>query len=74
METTTIKLHKKTKNELDTIKEDKETYEDTIHRLISTTKKRNLKKELIEAYQSMGKEDLELLAEWDVTSPEIEDE
>lgn len=71
METTTVKLYKSTKAALNTLKEDGETYEGVVNRLIAERKNKNLKKELIEAYKNMGKKDLEILEEWEVASKEI---
>ena len=70
---TTIKLRKSTKSELDSLKNKVETYDVAIKRLISSTKNKNLKFELIEAYSQMGKKDLELLEDWDQSSNELED-
>ena len=70
---TTIKLRKSTKSELDTLKNKIETYDAAIKRLISSSKNKNLKSELVEAYSRMGKKDLDLLEEWDQSSNELED-
>lgn len=71
METTTVKIHKNTKFVLDTLKINNETYEDIINRLINEKINKNMKKELIEAYKSMGKKDLEILEEWKTASNEL---
>ena len=68
---TTIKLRKSTKAELDTLKNKIETYDVAIKRLISISKNKNLKSELVEAYSRMGKDDLELLDDWDSASNEV---
>ena len=68
---TTIKLRKSTKSELDTLKNKIETYDVAIKRLISSSKNKNLKSELVEAYSRMGKDDLELLDDWDSASNEV---
>ncbi len=68
---TTIKLQKKTKSALEHLKEESESYDSAITRLISSASNSNLKAELIEAYKSMSKKDIELLQEWDQTSNEV---
>ena len=68
---TTIKLQKSTKSELDKIKLDSESYNAAIKRLVSDARNSSLKEELIEAYKGMGKEDLELLEEWEQVSNEV---
>ena len=68
---TTIKLQRNTKSELDSIKAESESYDAAIKKLISGMKNKNLKRELIEGYQSMGKKDLKLLEEWDSSSSEV---
>ncbi len=35
------------------------------------SKNKNLKKELVEAYKSMGKRDLEILEDWEPASKEL---
>ena len=72
METiTTIKLKKSTKSALDHVKNESESYDSTIKKMISLVRNANLKKELIEAYSRMGKKDLELLEEWEPASKEL---
>ena len=68
MEITTIKLQKKTKSELDKIKQNKETYDEIIKRLVEETKKKSRKKELIEGYSQIGKEDLKEVEEWEAAT------
>lgn len=70
---TTIKIHKETKQELDALKEGNESYNEVIATLVSQSKKKNMEKELIEGYKSRGKEELELLKEWEAASPELEE-
>ncbi len=74
MEVTTVKIRDSTKMALDGMKKDRESYDEVIERLIAQIKNKSPKKELIEGYKSMGKEDLELLEEWDSISAEIDDE
>ena len=71
MEITTVKIHKSTKTVLDTLKNNTETYEDLINRLINERTNKKIKKELIEAYKSMGKKDLEILEGWETSSNEL---
>ena len=68
METTTIKLYPKTKHALDDIRQEQETYDQVISRLVIQTKKKNLVKELIAAYQSKAGEDKKITQEWDAAS------
>ena len=70
---TTIKLQESTKSELEQLKDKSESYDSAIKRLLSSLKNSNLKAELIEAYQSMGKKDLKILEEWEQASSEVED-
>ena len=60
---TTIKLGKNTKSELDKLKLKSESYDAAIKRLVSKERNSRLKEELIEAYKSIGRKDLELLEE-----------
>ena len=71
MKTTTVKLYKKTKAELDSVRAERESYDLVISRLISHVKKQNLKKELIAAYKSMSQTDLAILEEWESSSQEF---
>jgi len=68
MQTTTIKLYPKTKHALDEFRQEQETYDQVISRLVSQTKKKNLVKELIEAYRSKAEEDIKTAQEWDAVS------
>lgn len=68
---TTIKLQKSTKLELERLKNKSESYNTAIKRLISDAINSNLKADLIEAYKSMGKKDLEMLEEWEQASNEV---
>ncbi len=73
MKVTTVKIYYKTKLSLDELKKDNETYDEVISRLIKKVKKMELKKELIKDYKSLGKEDLEILKEWEPVSAELEE-
>ncbi|HIH15648.1 MAG TPA: hypothetical protein HA360_01255 [Nanoarchaeota archaeon] len=68
MEITTIKLQKKTKSELDKMKQNQETYDGIIKRLVAEIKKKYQKKELIEGYSQIGKEDLKELEGWETAT------
>lgn len=68
METTTIKVYSKTKHSLDDVRREQETYDQTISRLVAQTKKKDLVKELIAAYQSKTDEDRKIAQEWDTVS------
>ena len=68
METTTIKVYPKTKHALDDIRQEQETYDQVISRLVAQTRKKNLVKELIAAYQSKAEEDIKTAREWDAVS------
>ena len=74
MEITTVKLHKKTKSALNKFKQNSESYEDAIKKLISKVEHEDKKSELIEAYKNMNNQDIEILEEWETTSAEIENE
>ena len=69
---TTIKLRKSTKSALDNIKDESESYDSAIKRVISHIRNAGLKTELIEAYKNVGKMELKLLDEWDSASNEVE--
>ncbi len=63
---TTIQIHEKVKNALDKLKEDKETYEEVILKLMEKVEieKRKNKELLIEGYKEMAKDSLKINAEW----------
>lgn len=68
MQTTTIKLYPHTKHALDDLKQDQDTYDRVIFKLVAQAKKKNLIKELVEAYQSRAQEDVKIAQEWDAAS------
>ena len=70
---TTIKLQKRTKSALEHLKNESESYDSAISRLITNASNSSLKAELIEAYKNMGRKELQLLQEWGYTSNEVED-
>ena len=70
MQTTTIKLHKGTKDALNWFKKDQESYDHAIHRLLSTLEKKNLREELVEAYKHMDLKEMKEFNEWDAASSE----
>ena len=72
MEITTVKLRRKTKNELDTMRANQESYDQLISRLIIHIKRKELKKELIEGYKKMNQKDIEILEEWEGATLELE--
>ena len=74
MDTTTVKIHRSTKTALHAFKDEHESYDTAIKKLITHLKDKNLKKELIMGYQRMGKADLELLEEWDSASKELNED
>ena len=71
MKITTIKLQKNTKNRLDKHKAANESYDEVIKELMRIAEQMEMKKKLIEYYQSLGKNDLDLLREWEVASNEL---
>ena len=73
MDVTTVKVHKSTKNALDEVRKERESYDDVIGKLIALAKNKNLEKDLIEAYKSLGKDDLEVLEDWESASTEIKE-
>jgi len=67
---TTIQVHEKVKQELDTLKKSKrESYEDIILRLINSAEKqkRTQVELLIDGYKEMTKENLDIEKEWSKT-------
>ena len=71
MAVTTLKLQESTKSELDAFKNENESYDKVIRKLVFIVRYKDLKNQLIEAYQSMGKKDLEILEEWEPASQEL---
>ena len=61
MDSATVKIHENTKEDLDELRQNYETYDDVINKLISEVKKKHLVKELIQAYKSKAKEDKQLV-------------
>lgn len=61
---TTVKIHRSTKDALDDLRSDRDTYDDIINKLISETKNKFLVKELVEAYQNKAEEDKKINDEW----------
>lgn len=63
---TTIQIHEKVKNELDKLKQNKESYEEVILKLMEKVEieKRKNKELLIEGYKEMAKDSLEINEEW----------
>ncbi len=71
MQITTVKLHQKTKINLDKLKESKDSYDDIVNRLIIQNRRLHLKEELISAYKDINNSDLKLLEEWESASREV---
>ncbi len=71
MSITTIKLEQKTKFALDRFKEKTQSYDKTILKLISLVERKNLLQKLEEGYKQMGKEDLQILNEWENASSHV---
>jgi hypothetical protein len=68
---TTVKLHSRTKMALDELKGEFETYDALISKLAQQAKRRTTNEKLVEAYRSLGKDDIELLDEWETASKEV---
>lgn len=69
--TTTVKLYRDTKDALDSVRSSNESYDQAIGRLIASFKRKSLRKDLIEAYKSMGRREVALLEEWEPASAEV---
>lgn len=71
---TTIQVHEKLKNELDMLKEGRESYEDVISRLLETLEelKRSDEKLLIRECKEMAKDNLKMTKEWEHIDAELE--
>ena len=74
MKVTTVKLYKTTKSALDELREEGESYDQVIGKLISQSAHKNLRERLIAGYKSMGKSDIKLLEEWEASSAEVEND
>jgi len=68
MEITTIKIKKSTKTSLDTFRQEKDSYDDTIQKLINSSHKKQLTTRLIKGYKNIGSDELKMLEEWDSAS------
>ena len=73
MEITTVKLHKSTKSALDEVRQEDESYDDVIQKLLLEIKSKHLKNDLIEAYKQKSTEDLRILEEWEAVSVDVEE-
>lgn len=69
---TTVKIQEQTKSALDEFKDNNESYDAAIKKLIEHVKSKDLKKRLIEGYRAMGAEDLKSVEEWEIASSELE--
>jgi len=70
VEVTTVKLRKSTKSELDKLMQDRQSYDDVIRMLVSKIRDSKLERQLIQGYSSLGKDELQILKEWDYASSE----
>lgn len=70
---TTVKLQMRTKLALDELKSEGETYDAVISKLASQAKEKTLKSDLVEAYKSLGKDELKILEDWEASSNELEE-
>jgi len=68
MTTTTIKIHRNTKEVLDEFRKESESYDDIINKMISEIKNRYIIKELAEGYQTQARENKKIAKEWESTS------
>ncbi len=66
---TTIQLREEVKRALDRLKENRETYEEVIVKLVDGMEKnkRNQEEMLIEGYKEMAEESLKMQKEWEST-------
>ena len=66
---TTIQIHEKVKQELDTFKKNKESYEQVISKLLELVEKQKGSHDglLIEGYKEMAEESLKVTKEWSKT-------
>ena len=66
---TTIQIHEKVKQELDTLKKNKESYEQVISKLLELVEKQKRSHNglLIEGYKEMAEESLKVTKEWSKT-------
>lgn len=71
MDITTIKLTKRTKSGLDRLRQENESYDRIIGKLLSQAQAKELKLRLVEGYQKKAKEDLEIMEEWEAASGEL---
>ena len=65
---TTVKLQGRTKAALDVLKSERETYDQVISKLVSQARGKAVKSELVEAYKSLGKDELKILEDWEAAS------
>ena len=68
MQATTVKIHPQTKMALDKLKEDSESYDDVIEKLVTAKNKKTLREELIREYQSITKDEVKEFNEWEETA------
>jgi predicted CopG family antitoxin len=71
---TSIQIHENVKNELDRLKEGKQTYEEVILNIIKTVEqqKRGQKELLIEGCKEMAKENIKIMKEFSTVDNELD--
>lgn len=71
---TTIQLREEVKRALDRLKENRETYEEVIVKLVTEVEKnkRNQEELLIEGYKEMAEESLKMQKEWESTDSTLD--
>jgi predicted CopG family antitoxin len=71
---TSIQIHENVKNELDRLKEGKQTYEEVILKIIKTVEqqKRGQKELLIEGCKEMAKENIKIMKEFSTVDNELD--
>jgi len=71
MKVTTIKLYTRTKSALDKLRNERESYDAVINKLVAQVRNKNLDKDLVEGYKAIGEEELKSLSEWESASSNI---
>ncbi|MBI2105816.1 hypothetical protein HYT56_03190 [Candidatus Woesearchaeota archaeon] len=71
---TTIQIHKDIKKGLDLIKNERESYESVISRLLDLENKQKILNEklMIKGYKKMAKESLRITRDWEATDKELD--
>ena len=71
MDATTVKVAQSTKRVLDQFRTDNESYDQIIRKLARLVSRKDLKAQLIKAYQQMDAETLATLTAWEHASNEL---